>query len=283
MSPVLRLHGLDSLNAAPLQWGLAVGPPVGRRRVELVLGTPAGAAAALAAGRADVALIPSIELQRIGGLTVVPGICVAARRRVRSVLLLARRDLSQLADVAVDCTSRTSAVLVRILLERRFGIRPRYVERPPDAGAMLREHDAALLIADAALRPAPAGVQVHDLAELWCEWTGLPFVFAVWAARGGVDIEAVTRRLERARADGRRNLSRLVAEHASRHGHPDVPTLMAYLGELLHYNLGPEEERSLDRFFQEAHDLGLLAGRRLLHVGSRSDAASECALTGGGG
>lgn len=280
MTPSLHIHGLDALNAAPLQWDLGDVREVAGRRLRLTLGTPAAVSAAMTAGTADVALLPSIELQRIPDLTVVPGICVAARRRVRSVLLLARRAPESLASVAVDDTSRTSVALLRILLARRFGARPRFVHRPPDPEAMLREHDAALLIADVALRAAIPGVEVLDLAELWSEWTALPFVFAVWAVRPGVDLPAVTELLARSRAAGMRDLPHLVARHAARDGNPEGPSLMSYLGELLHYNLGPEEERSLARFFHEAHSLGLIAEPRPLRIG-RYPGTRDRALVGG--
>ncbi|MFQ5718224.1 MAG: menaquinone biosynthetic enzyme MqnA/MqnD family protein [Acidobacteriota bacterium] len=266
----LRIHGLDSLNAAPLQWGLADGSLIAGRPVEFATGTPAESAAALATNRADVALIPSIELQRIESLSVVPGICVAARRRVRSVLLLARREISQVRTVAVDTSSRTSAILVRILLQRRLGIEPTYVPCAPDAQAMLSRCDAALLIADAALGRTPPGVVSHDLAELWFEWTGLPFVFAVWAARPGLDMAALTGRLEEVRVEGRRHIPDLARRGATRPGLPDAPDLERYLRELLHYTLGPEEEASLLRFFDEAYRAGALHRIRPLRIAPRN-------------
>jgi chorismate dehydratase len=90
--------------------------------------------------------------------------------------------------VALGSTSRTSVRLARLLLEERDGVRPQYFTCPPDLSLMMQEADAAVLIGDAALRAslhqAPElGLAVHDLGAMWKEWTGLPFVFAVWAAR----------------------------------------------------------------------------------------------------
>jgi chorismate dehydratase len=89
--------------------------------------------------------------------------------------------------VALGSTSRTGVLLAQMLLAERYGAEPRYFRCPPDLAQMLMEADAAVLIGDPALRAmheAPArGLHVTDLAEAWKEWTGLPMVFAVWAAR----------------------------------------------------------------------------------------------------
>jgi chorismate dehydratase len=258
MARLLRFGGLDGLNAAPLQWGLTRGGLARRDDLRLTLRSPAESARALASGDADVALIPTIELQRRAGLQVIPGISVAARRRVGSVVLLTRDDPARLETIAVDRSSRTSVALLRILLQRRFGVWPRLVEHAPNPETMLGNHDGALLIADAALRAAHHDGQVHDLAELWAEWTGLPFVFAVWAARPGIDDPAVGEILAESRAEGLRHLADLVDEHAGRDGNPDEAELTAYYGEMLHYTLDSDEEASLARFFNEACALGLI-------------------------
>jgi chorismate dehydratase len=255
MQGILRIGGLDGLNAAPLQWGLGENFIPG---VELTLRSPAASAAALARGKAHVALIPTVELARQPGLEVVPGLCVAARRRVRSVVLITKVAPEALRRVSVDETSCTSVMLLRILLARRFGVRPAMEPCVAHLQTMMARSDGALLIADAALRAHTAGWQVHDLAELWATWTGLPFVFAVWAARPGTDMAQVEPLLRGARAEGLRHLPQLVAQHATRHGNPGGPALTAYLGELLHYSLGPEEEVSVRRFFAEAQALGLI-------------------------
>jgi len=277
MASVLRIGGLDGLNAFPLQWGLDA---ENRQDVELTLRSPAASAAALAAGETDVALVPSIELCRLAGVRVVPGLCIAARRRVRSVILLTRTSPASLQTVAVDRTSRTSVALLRILLHRRFGVSPRFIPAAPHAGRMLETAEGALLIADAALRAPTVGYQVHDLADLWFQWTGLPFVFAVWAAAPGTDLRQVTPLLRTARSAGLAALPRLVARHAARAGNPGGPELTAYLGELLHYSLGPREEESLRLFFTEAHALDIIDALPAEHLTSPG-AESNPALAGG--
>lgn len=107
-----------------------------------------------------------------------------------SCVIVSQLPLEQLDGrrVALGSTSRTSVRLAELLLAERYGVTPDYYTCPPDLGSMMQEADAAVLIGDAALRAslhdAPRlGLQVHDLGQMWKEWTGLPFVFAVWAAR----------------------------------------------------------------------------------------------------
>jgi chorismate dehydratase len=105
-------------------------------------------------------------------------------------VLVSQLPLTELEGelVTLGSTSRTTVELARMMLEERIGVRPRYVTCPPDLPAMMLESKAAVLIGDAALRAtlhdgARLGLDVHDMGAAWRDWTGLPMVFAVWAAR----------------------------------------------------------------------------------------------------
>src|SRR5439155_6128864 len=145
---------------------------------------PARCAELLAEGRAGAALIPVIEYQRIPGLTIVPGACVASKRSVRSVLLASRVPITQVRSVALDTSSRTSAALIQIILGRFYNLSASYRTSPPKLEDMLESDDAALIIGDPAMLIDRSALHVYDLAEEWQEHTGLPFVFAFWAIRG---------------------------------------------------------------------------------------------------
>src|SRR5260370_30496400 len=164
-----------------------------RGRFDLEFRTPAGCADQLASGAADIGIVPSFELTR-QDLEIIPGTGIACRGAVRSILLISSRPAAQIRTLAVDSNSRTSVELVRVILERRYGVAPETVPHAPDLDAMLRIADAALLIGDPALRIDPAALPWHayDLGAEWMELTGLPMVFAVWAARKGtVTVELV--------------------------------------------------------------------------------------------
>ncbi|MFQ5768668.1 MAG: menaquinone biosynthetic enzyme MqnA/MqnD family protein [Acidobacteriota bacterium] len=277
MTARFQIGGLDGLNAAPLLWGLREDQPRAAD-IQLTLRHPVASARALEHGRANVALIPTISLQMMEGVRVVPGICIAAWRRVRSVLLLSRGKISRIKSIAVDRTSRTSVTLLRILLDRLHGIRPDLVAQEADPEAMLERHDAALLIADAALSADTTGLEVLDLAEQWAEWTGLPFVFAVWGVAPGVWRPDLTDLLAHSRAQGLGHLPRIATSHAGRCHLPGQETLISYLGELLRYTLGPQEETSLNRFYAEAHALDLLPRTRPLRFYDCSTNTSRAAV-----
>ena len=179
----LRISSVAFLNARPLVRGFGLAPDPDRYLLSEC--TPSVCAERLAAGSTDVALIPSVEYQRIPGLRVLPGMAIASRRRARSVLLISRVAAPEIRRVALDTSSRTSAALARIWLDRRTRARVDYIQAAPSFPAMLEGADAALLIGDAALRADIWDFRIYDLAAEWFEMTGLPFVFAFWAVRPG--------------------------------------------------------------------------------------------------
>lgn len=257
--PPLRVAAISFLNAAPLMDGLETDSAF---RLEFT--TPSGCADSLASGQADIGLIPVIEMARIGGLAAVPGLAVAASREVRSILLVTPGPVEATHTLLVDPASRTSAVLAQLLLRGRFGAR---IERvvAPKAGepAVPRAGEARLVIGDPALRMSVLGAcgnaRPIDLASAWYGWTGLPFVFAVW----GVRVDAVagretwlTRRLLRARHEGREDTIRLAAEWSRR---LDLPTheIERYLSQDVQYDLTDAHLRGMRHFFSLAANAGL--------------------------
>jgi chorismate dehydratase len=144
---------------------------------------PARCAELLEQGRADAALIPVIEYQRVSGLKVAPGACVASLKTVRSVVLASRVPVREIRSVALDTSSRTSAALIQIILGRFYSLTPVYRPWAPDLTKMLEANDAALMIGDPAMLIDRSALHVYDLAQEWRNHTGLPFVFAFWAIR----------------------------------------------------------------------------------------------------
>src|SRR3990170_3486916 len=142
--PPLRVAAVSYLNAVPLVWGLVHGPHRKLFQVEFTL--PAKCADALREGQADAGIIPSIEYQRIDNLRIVPGLSISSAGPVRSVLLISRCPVEQIRSLAMDTSSRTSACLVQILLQRHYRIEPRLEPSAPDLQAMLRQCDAAMMI-----------------------------------------------------------------------------------------------------------------------------------------
>ncbi|GAB2619819.1 menaquinone biosynthesis protein [Streptomyces capparidis] len=184
-----RVGHIQFLNCVPLYWGLARTGNL--LDFELTKDTPDRLSEKLVAGDLDIGPVSLVEfLRNADDLVVLPDIAVGSDGPVMSCVIVSQVPLDRLdgARVALGSTSRTAVRLARLLLEQREGVRPDYFTCAPDLGLMMQEAEAGVLIGDAALRAslhdAPRlGLAVHDLGEMWKEWTGLPFVFAVWAAR----------------------------------------------------------------------------------------------------
>lgn len=155
-----------------------------RGRFELDFCVPAECADRLAAGAADIGIVPSVEFAR-QGLELIPGAGIACRGPVRSILLISKVRPESIRTLAADSSSRTSTALARVVLAHRYGAEPRVLPLPPDLTRMLQEADAALIIGDPALRLDPLHLPFAtlDLGQEWMEMTGLPMVFAVWGCR----------------------------------------------------------------------------------------------------
>ncbi|MFM7207846.1 MAG: menaquinone biosynthetic enzyme MqnA/MqnD family protein [Planctomycetaceae bacterium] len=266
----LRIGAVQYVNTRPLVHGLAAAG------IDVVFDLPSRLADRLAGRNLDVALVPSIEALR-ADYRVVSDACIGCRGPVMSVKLFFRTLPARVATLAVDEGSRTSAALARILLAERHGVRPLVEPLPIGAGLADTHADAVLLIGDRAIdgrgtveRSAGCFQLVWDLGDEWCRWTGLPFVFAVWAARDGVDVGPLGSVLEEARDSGLANLAAIAAAEAAAHG-LTVPQCLGYLRDNLHYHLGPRERESLDLFRLHAARLGLLDGPPRQESARRTD------------
>lgn len=256
MSRPIRVGAVSYLNARPLFYrlcDLASG-------VELALEVPSRLADLLAAGALDVALIPSIEYLRGAhlGYQIVPGFAIAAQGPVHSVKLFSRVPIAQIDRLALDEGSRTSQALARVWLEARHGVRPRTIEPLPlGVPALESTADAVLVIGDRAMQMQHEPFhQVVDMAEAWRTLTGLPFVFALWVARGGVDLGDLPQALAQSRSLGLAHADELARTHGPRLG-LDFATCYDYLTRVLSYDLGERELAGLSRFARMAARLDL--------------------------
>ena len=246
----LRLGAVSYLNAAPTVHGLGADS-----RFEIVRDVPSRIAARLHAGEIDLGLIPSIEYAE-GDYAIVPGVAIASRGPVRSVMLLHRGPLAHIRRVAVDTSSRTSAALVRVLLRERLGHDPEYAPMPPDVPTMLNAADAALVIGDPALYYDGDASRL-DLGAEWTERTGRPFVYAFWAGRPGVLSAVDVTRLQSALAAGLGALAHIASSY---NGHPERASLNeAYLRGNISFALGEAELGGLSEFYTRSHARGLIA------------------------
>ncbi len=252
----LRVGAVPFLNARPLVFGLEQG--IARERVELQYDVPSVLASRMAAGDLDVALLPTIELARIPGLVVVPGLGISARGPAASVILVCKKPLAEVKSVALDPDSRTSNALVQVLFRETWKTRPLFSMGASDLAASLLKHDAAVRIGDKALfEPLPAGTEAVDLGAAWTRARGLPFVFAVWAARSGVVDREIYDALHQSKRQGLRVLDLIALDYTWR-GIQDPEKSLDYLTRNMSYRLGAPELASLGSFLASARSAGVL-------------------------
>lgn len=261
-----RLGHIQFINCLPLYYGMVKNDVL--LDVDLVRANPADLADMLVAGELDIAPIPAIEYARhADDLVLLPRIAISSDGEVQSILLVSTVPAEELTGhtVALAANSRTSQVLARVLLDKRWDVKPSFVEMPPDLPAMLRDADAALLIGDEALRTywdRPAGLFVYDLGAEWTRWTDLPMVYAVWAVRrtfaksDHTVVATVAEALDESLAYCRGHLDE-ISEYAARWEHFPSAHFRSYF-DALQFRFESRYRDGLAHYLKEAHALGQL-------------------------
>jgi chorismate dehydratase len=231
-----RVGSVRYLNAAPLTRGL---------EEEIVFATPSELAGMLQRDELDAGLVSVVEVLFNDRYDVLEGIAVASLGEVKSVLLAHRRPLAEMKEVYCDTASLTSIELLRVLLAER-GLRPECKALASYDFAALPDY--ALLIGDTALdfSRTERTHELWDLGAAWYEMTGLPFVYAVWALRRGIENAELRRRLREARDFGLDTLDSLIRSRTEY----DYDFRKDYLSWHIHYHLGTDEKRGLAKFIE---------------------------------
>ncbi len=287
----LKIAAIRYLNPAPLMWDFEHGveQETLAERYAIHATFPAQCAVELAAGRADIGLIPATAYATTPGLAVIPGCTIASLDAVRSILLVVRsgRALSELRSVSMDPASRSSNVYAQIVLRKFFRAEPEFILRKKkptphattavDLITLLQDCDAAVLIGDPALRLHASGVrqipesgepiQCIDLAQAWRAHTGLPWVSAFWAVRAdaihtaGHSSQQICTDFLHSRDAGLAHIEEIVAEWVPRFA--DAPAVAArdidsYLRDNIHYILDEDCMAGLECFYRYAAEMQLL-------------------------
>lgn len=251
---MFRIGAVNYLNSKPLIEGLAELAA----DAELILDYPSRLSFALDRRELDVALVPSVTCLLNPDYEVVSDACVAAHGPVLSVKMFSRVPPAQIKTLALDEGSRTSATLVRILLAERCAVFPQVEPLALDAGTAQTRADAILLIGDRCIEPPKEKFHtVWDLGDEWSRWTGLPFVFAMWATRAGTNLGSVEEALGAARDRGVARLEEIGRREAPLLGLAEQTTI-DYLTKNLYYRLGRAERAGLTRFHELARKYALV-------------------------
>jgi chorismate dehydratase len=251
---MIRVGAVNYLNTKPLIEDLDVVAP----QLDVILELPSRLADDLAAGKLDVAIIPVIEYWRSGEYTILPGISIASRGPVLSVTIFSRRPWPEIRRLALDVGSRSSAALARILMAKKYGVCPDLSPLPLEARPEDLDVDAVLLIGDRAMRACLPGFDyAYDLGQEWTEWTGLPFVYAVWAVRPGIELGDALDAFYEAKRRGLKRVGTIAQREAGILG-LDAGFCRRYLSHIIHFDLGPQEQAGMKRYYELACELGLV-------------------------
>ena len=302
-----RVSIVEYLNTAPLVWGFTEGPLAGK--YDLSFAVPSLCAESLRRGQSDIGIIPAIEYQRMEGMVALPGMSIAAKREVRSLLVVAKRPIEMAKRIALDKSSRSTAALVRLLAQDYWKISPEFVDAAPDPSEMLKHADAALVIGDPALRislkmdalsgKTPAGDQqccqgdpdelpvpgfetlfVYDVAHLWREMTGKPCVLAIWVGRPDAFTPEVIADFEASKRYGLERV-REISEAASVKLDLPARALERYIVENINFDLDEQNLAGLRLYFEKAAAAGLIERARPLEfAGASAPAIKSSARTG---
>jgi chorismate dehydratase len=241
-----RVCAVSFLNTVPLVWGMLHGNE--RGIFDLSFSVPSECADRVASGQADLGILPVAEIQRLG-LPYFREVGIACRGPVRSILLISKTKPQEIRTLAADSSSRTSVMLARVLLERKYGSRPAIRTMGPDVAKMLDAADAALIIGDPALRIEPNSLpyEVLDLGNEWTELTNSTMVFALWSGPQRFLTESNRQVFSDSCRFGLRHLEDIVATTSASMGLPQ-DLVQSYLTDNLILELTDDDLRGLDLF-----------------------------------
>ncbi|HEU6448779.1 MAG TPA: menaquinone biosynthesis protein [Verrucomicrobiae bacterium] len=240
-----RVGSVKYLNAAPLTRGI---------ESEIIFAAPSQLAQLLRRDELDAALVSITEVLFSGRYDVLDGIAIASLGEVYSVLLAHRKPLEEAQEIFCDTASLTSVNLLKVLLAER-NLFPRFL--PLENYAEAAQKDFVLLIGDEAIKfqRAPNVLhKIYDLGAEWTELTQLPFVYAVWALRRGIENKELRRELREAKQFGLDTLEHIIESRTEF----DENFRRDYFEWHIQYHLGADEKRGIGKFCEllRKHKLG---------------------------
>jgi chorismate dehydratase len=249
-----RIGAVSYLNTRPLLEGMDDQP-----QLDVTRAVPSDLREMLAGNQVDAALLPAIDLQRAeSDLTVLPAGCIGCAGSVLTVRIFSQIRPHKIETLWVDIDSHTSVALAQVIWHYQFKRRLRIIPFSPGGCDIAEDAQAVLMIGDKVVTQPPIGFDFQfDLGRLWFEMTGLPFVFAVWAAAEGSDHEELYRVLRTARREGQANLDEIARKYAPLHHWPhDIA--QKYLGQCLNFDFTDAHREGMEEFFSMAAEIGVI-------------------------
>ncbi|HHT9106176.1 MAG TPA: menaquinone biosynthetic enzyme MqnA/MqnD family protein [Candidatus Wujingus californicus] len=248
----IRIGVVPYLNAKPLIYGLTHKT----ESIEFVFEAPSLLPGMLNNDQIDVALIPAIEYFRNDNCAIIPDISISSVGTVESVKIFSKVPLQDVHTIALDKSSSTSSALTRIIFSEYMHVFPQYTQWNKQCDISQTNTDAVLLIGDNAMKVMDNGYFTLDLGQAWFEYTGLPFVYAVWVVKRNNHITGINNLLKTARESGIKSINTIAVNESSRI-QLTKERCLNYLTNSIRYYLGKEEIRGLQTFYDYAVALGL--------------------------
>ena len=253
---MLKLGDVPFLNSKPLFYPLEQG--LIESSIKIVSYTPNVLSVMLYEKKVDLGLIPVAELLARGNYKVVPDISISSFGKVDSVILISKRELRKIKKVALDRRSQSSSNLAKVLFKNFLGMNPGFITRNYNEH-FLTDVDAGMLIGDAGLKYLYTNsddFEIYDLGELWTEFTGLPFVYAILAVNEDVDLGDELDNLIQSKKEGLRFINEICEKEAGNIG-VDKEFCINYVRNRIHYDLNEREVKGILEFADCLDKIGI--------------------------
>lgn len=248
----LKIGVVPYMNAKPLIYGLEKQSD----KIDLLYAVPSKLPEKLEKGELDIILMPSVNYFRGYGYKIIPGTSISSNGPVESVKLFIKTpEIEKIKVVALDKDSLTSCVLTKIVLWKRYSLKPEFITLEDKSKFYNKYADAFLVIGDDALKLQEGGFTVLDLGYEWKELTGLPFVYALWVIRSKFKINGMDKILTDAKENGLKSLDK-IAYLESKRLNLEKGRCLRYLKESIRYNLSEQEVKGLRSFYNYALEMG---------------------------
>ena len=248
----LKIGVVPYMNAKPFIYGFQKIAD----EVDIIYGVPSTLPQMVENDELDIILMPSIGYFRSKGYKIIPGGSIASNGLVESVRLFIRTpSIDQIKTVALDKDSMTSCVLTKIILWKRYSLKPEYITLDDKRKIYNGYADAFLVIGDDAMKVREEGFIILDLGGEWYELTGLPFVYAVWATKAESKLKGLSELLVDAKEHGLKCINE-IADIEAKRLEMEKERCLRYLKESIKYNLGEQEIRGLKTFYDYALEMG---------------------------
>lgn len=253
---MLKLGDVPFLNSKPLFYPLQKGTI--DSGIEIVSHPPNVLSELLYGKKIDLGLIPVAELLARGKYTIVPGISISSFGKVDSVILISKRELKDINTVALDIRSQSSSNLIMVLFKYFLDMNPEFIKRNYDEH-FLTGVDAGMLIGDAGLKflyTNKENYEIYDLGELWTDFTGLPFVYAILAVNEGVILGDDLDKLLQSKSEGIKLIDEICEQESVKIG-IDKEFCINYVRNRIYYDLNEKEVKGILEFADCLNKIGI--------------------------